>query len=230
MAIDPVSAVKIASIAIPAIGSLFGRRKKGPSPQEQAMKQLQPLQMGLGRQFNQAQSTLGRVAPQYNTQLYNTVAGLQRDPYRANQADSLLGRGISQANSQMAGTQSRVLGQLGRAGLLDSSRGAGITAAIQALTMGQIGNLANKLNIARADQTQRNNLQATQLLGNERSYQQNLANGSRAAQLQTLLQMAGLGTQNDMLSEQRRQFDRGNQANLFGTLGQLAVDLFGKGK
>lgn len=230
---DPVTGVKIASIAIPAIASLFGRKKKDPT-EDLKKSSIQGL-AGLGNRFSQRSNQVGgqlrQINPQYNNQLQTTVRGLQRDPYAANMYDSLYGRGVADANAGGQAATARALSQFGASGAgIDNSRAAGITSAIQALTMGQIGNLANKLNIDRADRVNRNNLQANQLLGNERSYLDSRQSGYDAAQGNILAQLAGYGQNAQLLNQQRQELNNQRNAGLYGALADIAAGLFTKPK
>lgn len=229
---DPVTAVKIGSIAIPAIASLFNRRKKDPTEayKQQSIQGLAGLGNTFAQRSNQAGGQLRSLMPQYNRQLQSTVQGLQRDPYASNMYDSLYGRGVADAQSGGQAATANALSQMGRSGGgVDNSRAAGITAAIQALTMGQIGNLANKLNIDRADRVNRNNLQANQLLGNERNYLDSRVSGFDSARGSILAQLAGYGQNAQLLNQNQDELRNQRNAQLYSVLAELAAG-FGGGK
>ena len=229
---DPVTIAKIGSIAIPAISSLFKKKRKDPTEdyKNSSLQGLAGVANTFGQRSNQISGQMSALNPQLDRARRTAISGLQNDPYANNMYDSLYGRGVADANSAGEGATARAISSFGRSGCgVDNSRAAGITAAIQALTMGQIGNLANKLNMDRANRVNRNNLQSYNLLQGERNYADSRQSGFDSARGSILSQLAGYGQNAQLIGQQQDDQRSAQNAQLYQVLAQIAAGLFPAG-
>lgn len=238
---DPFSANALGTLGagvvsgvLGGLGGLFGRRRRGPNPNQvglnQSMDRLNQVRQNYGNMYNSAASTYNRYNPQYTQAVDDAVRYYRNDP----NTDSARSRYISQATAGTTGAyqgaKAALAAEMARRGLSGSSVDVGGLASLEGARAADMGRAANAWAQEALTRRESNLQNLLNLLGSVRSDERSTMASALGAQGSIDQNQASMYA-NLLQNDQARAAQQQNA--LFGLLGELggaAGNIIGRGR